>query len=105
MDIQKKNRELLKKNHVYDEKMEHDACGVGLVASTEGLKSRKVVENSFIQQAVKTLKPAQIGKIIASPDSGGLGVDAVRELMKLSKDLKAALPKGFDETYKTFCGT
>ena len=44
MDIQKKNRELLKKNHVYDEKMEHDACGVGLVASTEGLKSRKVVE-------------------------------------------------------------
>ena len=40
----KKNRELLKKNHVYDEKMEHDACGVGLVASTEGLKSRKVVE-------------------------------------------------------------
>ena len=32
MDIQKKNRELLKKNHVYDEKMEHDACGVGLVA-------------------------------------------------------------------------
>ena len=24
--------------------MEHDACGVGLVASTEGLKSRKVVE-------------------------------------------------------------
>ena len=44
MDIQNKNRKLLKKNHVYDETMEHDACGVGLVASTEGLKSRKVVE-------------------------------------------------------------
>ena len=67
-------------------------------------KSRKVVENSFIQQAVKTLKPAQIGKIIASPDSGGLGVDAVRELMKLSKDLKATLPKGFDETKVTLDG-
>ena len=44
MDIQNKNRKLLKKNHVYHENMEHDACGVGLVASTEGLKSRKVVE-------------------------------------------------------------
>ena len=38
MDIQNKNRKLLKKNHVYHETMEHDACGVGLVASTEGLK-------------------------------------------------------------------
>ena len=24
--------------------MEHDACGVGIIASTEGKKSRKVVE-------------------------------------------------------------
>ena len=44
MHIFKKNLNLLKKNHVYDENMEHDACGVGLVVSTEGLKSRKVVE-------------------------------------------------------------
>ena len=29
---------------VYSKEMEHDACGVGLVASTEGKKSRKVVE-------------------------------------------------------------
>ena len=29
---------------VYDLNMEHDACGVGLVASTEGKKSRKIVE-------------------------------------------------------------
>ena len=40
----KKNFDLLKKNHVYSEDMEHDACGVGLIASTEGKKSRKVVE-------------------------------------------------------------
>ena len=44
MDIQNKNRKLLKKNYVYDETMEHDACAEGLVASPEGLKSRKVVE-------------------------------------------------------------
>ncbi len=44
MNIRKKNLKLLKQNHIYNENMEHDACGVGLVASTEGKKSRKVVE-------------------------------------------------------------
>ena len=40
----KKNLELLKNNHVYSTEMEHDACGVGVIASTEGKKSRKIVE-------------------------------------------------------------
>ncbi len=53
MDLRNKNLNLLKRNHVYDEKMEHDACGVGLVASTEGLKSRKVVEYGI--QALKAV--------------------------------------------------
>ncbi len=44
MKLRNKNLKILKSNHVYLEEMEHDACGVGLVASTEGLKSRKVVE-------------------------------------------------------------
>ena len=44
MKLRDKNLKILKKNHVYSEEMEHDACGVGLVASTEGLKSRKVVQ-------------------------------------------------------------
>ena len=44
MDNYKKNLDLLKKNHIYSNEMEHDACGVGLVASTEGKRSRKVVE-------------------------------------------------------------
>jgi len=39
-----KNLKLLEKNHVYSKKMEHDACGVGLVASIDGKKSRKVIE-------------------------------------------------------------
>ena len=43
-NLRLKNLNLLKKNHVYSENQEHDACGVGLVASTEGKKSRKVVE-------------------------------------------------------------
>jgi len=40
----KKNLKILEDGHVYSKEMEHDACGVGLIASTEGKKSRKVVE-------------------------------------------------------------
>ena len=40
----KKNLRLLENNHVYSTEMEHDACGVGVIASTEGKKSRKIVE-------------------------------------------------------------
>ena len=40
----KKNLKLLQNAYVYSKEMEHDACGVGLIASTEGKKSRKVVE-------------------------------------------------------------
>ena len=39
-----KNKKLLSKNFSYDKKMEHDACGVGMVAATNGKKSRKIVE-------------------------------------------------------------
>ena len=44
MENYKNNLELLTKNHVYSKDMEHDACGVGVIASTEGKKSRAVVE-------------------------------------------------------------
>ena len=40
----KKNLNKLIKNHIYSKNMEHDACGVGLVASIDGKKSRKIVE-------------------------------------------------------------
>ena len=45
--IREKNLKLLKDNHVYNENKDHDACGVGLVVSTEGKKSRKVVESGL----------------------------------------------------------
>ncbi len=48
-----KNLKILKEANVYNEKMEHDACGVGLVASTEGKKTRQVVE--FGIQALKAV--------------------------------------------------
>ena len=47
MNIREKNLRLLSKNHVYSKNMEHDNCGVGLVASTDGKKTREVVENGI----------------------------------------------------------
>ncbi len=44
MNNYKKNKLLLEKTHNYFPEMEHDACGVGLIASTNGEKSRRVVE-------------------------------------------------------------
>ena len=44
MDTYKKNKSLLERTHNYRSDMEHDACGVGLIASTNGKKTRKVVE-------------------------------------------------------------
>ena len=39
-----KNKKILEDNYSYDRSFEHDACGVGLIASTNGEKSRKIVE-------------------------------------------------------------
>ena len=44
MNNYEKNKKVLKDNFLYDESMEHDACGVGVVATTDGKKSRKIVE-------------------------------------------------------------
>ena len=44
MKLYKKNLKKLIKNNIYTPKHEHDACGVGFVACTDGKKSRKVVE-------------------------------------------------------------
>ncbi len=44
MSLREKNLEILKKNNIYSKEMEHDSCGVGLVASTDGKKTREIVE-------------------------------------------------------------
>ena len=44
MNNYKKNKKLLQDNNIYDPSMEHDACGVGMIASTDGKKSRKIVD-------------------------------------------------------------
>jgi len=44
MKTYEKNKKLLQDNHIYNSSMEHDACGVGMIATTNGRKSRAVVE-------------------------------------------------------------
>ncbi len=44
MKTYKKNKSLLEETYNYKSEMEHDACGVGLISSINGKKSRKVVE-------------------------------------------------------------
>ena len=44
MNLYLKNKKLLQENHSYDPSFEHDACGVGLIASLDGKKRRQVVE-------------------------------------------------------------
>jgi len=53
MNLYKKNLKKLTKSEAYYPSLEHDACGVGLVVSTEGKKSRKIVE--FGIQALKAV--------------------------------------------------
>ncbi len=43
-DRQRSNRTLLESAGAYSESMEHDACGVGLVAAIDGQAKRSVVE-------------------------------------------------------------
>ena len=45
MKLYKKNLKKLVEGNAYDPKNEHDACGVGFIASTENKKSRKVRHN------------------------------------------------------------
>ena len=51
----KKNKKILEESFNYSQEMEHDACGVGLIASTNGnergAKLRDIVE--------KTMTPSQ----------------------------------------------
>ena len=46
LEIYKRNKQKLKDNHVYNEKYEHDNCGVGLVASIKGESRRDIVEKA-----------------------------------------------------------
>ena len=66
-----KNRKILEQSFNYNKDMEHDACGVGLIATTDGKKSRKIVE-----YGIKALKAIwHRGAVDADGKSGdGAGI-------------------------------
>ena len=81
MNIYEKNKKLLTENYSYNQSMEHDACGVGMVATTDGKKSRKIVE-----YGIKALKAIwHRGAVDAdgkSGDGAGIQIEIAREFFK-----------------------
>ena len=53
MELYKKNLKKLTQGNIYESRNEHDACGVGFIATTDKKKSRKVVEYGI--QALKAV--------------------------------------------------
>ena len=84
MNNYEKNKKILQENNAYDSEMEHEACGVGLIASTNGQKSRKVVE-----YGIKALKAIwHRGAVDADGKSGdGAGIKLEMKYLFLMKKL------------------
>ncbi len=81
MNNYKKNKDNLIKNHCYDESMEHDACGVGLIASTNGKKSRKIVEYGI--EALKAIwHRGAVDADGKSGDGAGIQIEIAPEFFK-----------------------
>ena len=81
MSIYKKNKLLLEKTHNYKSDMEHDACGVGLIASTNGKKTRKVVEYGI--EALKAVwHRGAVDADGKSGDGAGIQIEIAPEFFK-----------------------
>ena len=77
----KKNKQLLENTHNYRSDMEHDACGVGLVASTNGKKSRKIVDYGI--QALKAIwHRGAVDADGKSGDGAGIQIEIAPEFFK-----------------------
>jgi len=74
MNNYEKNKKILQENNAYDSEMEHEACGVGLIASTNGQKSRKVVEYGI--EALKAIwHRGAVGADGKSGDGAGIKLE------------------------------
>ncbi len=81
MQNYKKNKLLLEKTHNYSPSMEHDACGVGLIASTNGKKSRKIVEYGI--EALKAIwHRGAVDADGKSGDGAGIQIEIAPEFFK-----------------------
>ena len=76
--LYKKNLEKLIKGNAYHHSFEHDACGVGFVASTEGKRSRKVVEYGI--EALKSVwHRGAVDPDGKTGDGAGIHIDIPRD--------------------------
>ena len=75
----KKNLKILEDGHVYSKDMEHDACGVGLIASTEGKKSRKVVE-----YGINALKAVGIEELLMLMEKQVMEPESIWKFLQIS---------------------
>ena len=81
MNNYKKNKFLLEKTYNYKSEMEHDACGVGLIASTNGKKTRKVVEYGI--EALKAIwHRGAVDADGKSGDGAGIQIEIAPEFFK-----------------------
>ncbi len=95
-----KNKKHLTKNFSYDEKMEHDACGVGMIATTNGKKSRKIVEYGI--EALKAIWHR--GAVDADGKSGdGAGIQ-IEISTDFFKDKIISTGQTLDETKRICVG-
>ena len=77
----KKNKKILEKSFNYSSEMEHDACGVGLIASTNGKKSRKIVEYGI--EALKAIwHRGAVDADGKSGDGAGIQIEIAPDFLK-----------------------
>ena len=100
MNNYEKNKKILKDNFSYDENMEHDACGVGVVATTNGKKSRKIVELGI--NALKAIwHRGAVDADGKSGDGAGIQIEIAPEFFK---DKIAATGHKLDEKKRICVG-
>ena len=81
MKIYKKNKKILENSFNYNKEMEHDACGVGLIASTNGKKSRKIIDYGI--QALKSIwHRGAVDADGKSGDGAGIQIEIARSFLK-----------------------
>ena len=103
MENYKKNKKILEKSFNYKAEMEHDACGVGLIASTNGKKSRKIIEYGTRDELFNNPTHPYTKALLSSIPNADPGGESSREKIVLRGDIPnpANLPSGC--VFRTRC--
>ena len=76
-----KKKKILENSFNYIPEMEHDACGVGLIASTNGKKSRKIVKYGI--EALKAIwHRGAVDADGKSGDGAGIQIEIAPDFLK-----------------------